>query len=297
MAVEDQSPIHDLRSRVGSFDNEVMGFIRGYEATPADDSIFSDARSRGLRVESLVTAWSVSLQLLELVSEHVSLFRASLDEPFAPMACGTCVRGLLEASAATCRLLDTSLDDRDRIGRVFAIRYQEMRRHERFLRATGRADEYLRVRLEKVVKEASALGYELVKDRRGRQIGLVETPPSATDIIRDVLDEERLYRLLSEVAHGMTWAIRQVCFEIVPKAPAPPEIGGVHVTSMTKVIKLPHLESLVEAMAKAYSRSVWAVSDFAGWDLHVLSRILDSGYEALDLPTHVRLWRTDTEAP
>ena len=295
MTVENESPIHDLRARVGRFADEVVTFIQAYEATPADDSMFSAARSRGLRVESLVTAWSMSLQLLELVSEHVSLFRASLDEPFAPMACGTCVRGMLEASAATCRLLDTSLDARDRIGRVFAIRHHELRRHRSFLRATSRSDEDLVLRLEEVVSEARQLGYEAIVDRRGRQIGLVEKPPSATDVIRDVLDEERLYRLLSEVSHGTTWAIRKVCFEIVPNAPVRSEIGGVPVTLMTKVSNLSHLESLVEAVAKAYSRSVWAISDFAAWDLDLLSRILDRAFEDLGLSTGLRFWRTHLE--
>ena len=180
---------------------------------------------------------------------------------------------------------------------MFAIRYHEIRRHQTFLRATIGSEKDLAKKLDNVVTEALRLGYEPVVDRRGRQIALVERPPSATAVIRDVLDEEKLYRLLSEVAHGTSWAIRQVCFETAPNPPSRVWIGGVPVNSMEKVIKLPHLESLVEAVAKAYSRSVWAVSDFAAWDLDLLGRILDSGYDDLDLSTDSRFWRSYCEKP
>ena len=50
--------------------------------------------------------------------------------------------------------------------------------------------------------------------------------PSATDVIKQMLDEEEMYRLLSAVTHGHNWAIRGLVFSPVLEGDLRPDVGG-----------------------------------------------------------------------
>ena len=167
------------------------------------------------REESLHTASSMASHLLESVGDHAALFCKSLEPPVAIIASCSCVRSMLEPSALIGWLLDPEIDGRERVGRVFALRYRELDQQVKVYIASGARDEVLErmQRIDEVEKQARRGGYDPVRSKKGKRIGIGQVTPAATDVIRDVLDQEVQYRLLSAVAHNQTWATRWLAFE------------------------------------------------------------------------------------
>lgn len=165
--------------------------------------------------ELVYSASSIAVPLIEMGADHLSVFRKILIEPVEVSATWTYVRSMLESCAVATWLLDPSIDAQSRVSRVFAVRYEGLEQQVTFARTGGfsAADiDAQKSRIDYVERDAQALGFKRIDDRKGNRIGIAEVMPSATDLIKITLNEDRMYRALSAVAHGHHWAIRQLCY-------------------------------------------------------------------------------------
>lgn len=282
-----------MREELPRFCDEIRSFHadHGNDLAPGSPAVHEQAVSPC--PESLVTAWCMAAQLIELGGEHVTVFVKTITEPMEPIACWTCVRSMLESCALASWLLDPSIDERTRLGRVFAIRHEEMEQCWKYVRATGGSGEDLQSieeRIGEVEQVALKLGYPPIVNKRGKRFGIGQKMPSATEVIKLMLDEEEMYRLLSAVTHGHGWAIRVLGFSPVHEGDLRPDVGGVPVAMFKKTVDVDKLALLGLTAAGAFAKPVWDKCNYAGWNKERLIGVLDSTFDKLRLSSRKRFW-------
>ena len=82
---------------------------------PLLGSPFDKELSASQRKESLVSAWSMAVTLIESGGEHMRAFVKTITEPMLPIACWTCIRSMLEPCARAAWLLAPAIDGDMRI--------------------------------------------------------------------------------------------------------------------------------------------------------------------------------------
>ena len=202
-----------MRETLSRFYDEIRSFHadHGNDLAPGSPAVHEQAASR--RPQSLVTAWSQSALLIELGSEHITAFVKTITEPVAVLACLTCIRSMLEPCALASWLLDPRIDAHTRVGRTFALRYEGLEQQLKLVRADGGSENDLQEiqgtkdRIDEVDHDALKIGFAPIVNKNGKRTGIGESMPSATGVIKLMLDEEFMYRLLSAVTHGHNWAL------------------------------------------------------------------------------------------
>ena len=241
-----------MREALSRFCNEVRSFHadHGNDLTPGSPAVNEYASSA--RPQSLVTAWCQAAQLIESGSEHVTAFVKTITEPMELIAYWTCVRSMLESCALASWLLDPRIDGHTRVGRAFALRYAGLEQQLKLIRTDVESENYLQEiqgtkdRIDEVEQDALETGYAPIAKM-----------PSATDVIKQMLDEEEIYRLLSAVTHGHNWAIRGLVFSPVLEGDLKPDVGGVSVTMFKKAVGVDKLAVLGLIAAEAFAKPVW----------------------------------------
>ena len=122
-----------MRGAVSTFCTEIVNFIQTQGAEPAPASQAETEQAVFPRPESVVTARSFATSLVESGGEHTMAFVKTITEPVEPIACGTCVRSMLEPCSLAAWLLDPSIDARTRVGRAFALRYEGMKQQLKYV--------------------------------------------------------------------------------------------------------------------------------------------------------------------
>ena len=114
--------------------------------------------------------------------------------------------------------------------------------------------------------------------------------PSATEVIKLMLDEESTYRLLSAVTHGHSWALIGLGFRPVFEGDLSPYVGGISVAMFEKTVNVTSLALFGLIMAKAFAKPVWDKCNYAGWNKERLIRVLDSTFDELLAKPTERFW-------
>lgn len=283
-----------LRGALTHLDKEVGAYMQSQGIDPAPGSQAATERTTYPRAESLYTVSAIGSMLLESVGEHVSLLIKGMTEPIEPLACWTCVRSMLESSSIAAWLFDPRVDAQKRVGRAYALRYEGLEEQVKFGRAANLSATELQ-KLENLVDErtrdAIKLGFPTVADQRGRQIGIAERMPSATEIIKTMLDEECAYRLLSAVAHGHVWAILRLGFEPLGIQPSQCE-DGPRITAIEKFAgSVEGYGYLVARAAKSLAFPLWHQCLYFGWDKVRLAETLEGVYDQMHGQPAIRFWR------
>ena len=246
------------------------------------------------RPESLHTAHGQACMLVEVTADQLTAFIKTVSEPVETIAPYTSVRSLLEAAALGCWLLDPTIDATTRVSRSLALRYEGLLQQKKWARSAGEDPAKAQDRLNTVAEVADLLGYPPVNDSRGKRRGAGTTMPSVTDIIRDMLNEEPLYRLLSAVAHGHHWAIQKLSFALVPSRDSTSAISGASLHGVTKEANVVGMAMLVFESAVALSRTTWYHGLYLGWERNRLVDVLESGFDRLNANASTRFWRGAT---
>lgn len=199
-----------VRDALTTLYDDTATFVQKYDSRPSAGSQADVEAMSIFPHEPIVNAWSLGLQLIEAGGEHVPGFVDAIIEPVLPIVAWTCVRSMLEPCALAAWLLDPGIDIRTRMGRTFALRYEGIEQQIKYARASGKmaALGILAARLDKIEQDALAAGSARVVDARGRRVGAGVRMPSATEVIEAMLNDGLAYRMLSAVAHGHSWAIR-----------------------------------------------------------------------------------------
>jgi hypothetical protein len=287
-------PFGRLRDGLSALRDELANYVRanGYEPrpqSPAERELTSFPRP-----ESVHTAHGQACMLVEVTADQLTAFIKTVSEPVETIAPYTCVRALLEAAALSCWILDPGVDARIRVSRSLALRYEGILQQQKWARAAGEDPSKASTRLDEVAKVAESLGYQPIKDARGQHCGAGMRMPSVTELIRDVLDEEPLYRLLSAVAHGHHWAIHQLSFALAPSQDSVSPISGANLRGVTKQANVVGFAMLVIAGAIALARTAWYHALYLGWDCSTLAALLERRFDRLSATDAVRFWRAAT---
>ena len=243
----------------------------------------------------IMTSWSSSFFLIELGFEHLSSLDRTMEDPLCPLACGTCVRSMLESCSIASWLLQPNITPHERIGRGYAYRYSGMEQYAKYLRENHPESselDRLENRICDVERGAISLGYPKITDKRGRRIGIGQRMPSATEIIKLMLVNGGYYRILSAISHGHVWAIRSLGFALVDSPDLPTSISGDSLIPHTKIANPLYLKLLGLITVEAVSRSVWNRCLYGGWDKERLAQILDVVAGRIGLKSNHRFWRT-----
>lgn len=259
---------------------------KGLSASALDGSVAADEQDRvsksNQQSASLLTVKTTCLELLESGMEHVqALGRITIPDSLI-LASATCVRSTLEPCALVLWLLDSNVDEQERIGRVLAFRYAGQEESRKFAKSANliKDERHAKDRINEIINDANGRGYRILKNRQGKKIGVHIHVPSTTNLIDEYLDEEELYRLLSAVAHGHEWAIRSFAFQ---QARQPTMVvDGVPATAFLKRRNDPRIISWLAIMiAKAFSMAAIAYGNYLGWEGTELDRIRSAEDELL----------------
>lgn len=241
------------------------------------------------RRESVMTAYSQGTSLIEVVADHAIAFTRTVTEPVLSIAPWTCIRALIEASALACWLFDLKIDVRMRIQRSLAFRYEGLSQQVKYVRAMqGEGSSFIKkvvARIEDVEHIALKLGFLKVENRKRERIGIGQQMPGTTEIVRNMLNEEPNYRLLSAVAHAHHWVLQQLSFRLSDEQ-------GNSLEEVEDQDKGRFLEKNIEPSAVAYLCAL-AGKYFAkplkykfilfGWNVRRLEDILDAAFAELGI--------------
>jgi hypothetical protein len=246
--------------------------------------------------DSIMSALCFGDLALEFAADHLAAFARLLSEPVETLACFTCIRSMLETTAMGTWVLDPALKSNDRVARVFAIRFDAIVQQLKFARCYSvetQKIQSLEARLRMIEQEASDLGYPQFRSRDNKTItGVGVRMPSATDLIRDIHNNEWLYRMLSAVAHGHHWAIVQLGYRDATQDAGPVFAGGIPVSPYEKRVYVDGLAIVGLHGFLAFARLIWNHARFCGRDLLQLEEILEDVADKMTAKPTVRFWRS-----
>ncbi len=265
---------------------------QSHNGEPAADSQADKDRAEVGSDELVDGAWYLGGLLLDFGAQHVSALTKILVEPVEVIVCWTCVRSMLESSALSAWFLDPSIDARTRVARVFAYRYAGLRQQLTYARTSGAGPVEIQSasdRIDKVEKDALAVGFRKVQDRNGRRIGIGTKMPSTTDLIALVLDRGVDYRICSAVAHGHHWAIHQLGYQTVD---GEADVDGLRTTRLETSTDIAWIALLGVRAFTALARPLWNQCGYGGWEVSKLDELLDNAADKLEMSKAIRFWRS-----
>lgn len=292
MPATDQEILNSLRIVLSRFYEQVAKYRQAQGHQFATDSQADQEMKGFARTESLVTCTALAGQLIESSGEHVTAFVKTITEPMEPIACWTCVRSMMETSSIAAWLLDPKVDAKTRVGRTFALRYEGLDQHLKFCRTAKIAPTEIaneEKRMHSVEDTALTLGYPKLRGKDGKRTGIGQVMPSATEMIKMMLDEEISYRLLSAVAHGHHWAIVRLGF--APAHGPDINIGGVLAKPFQKAVNVEGIAWLAKISAKAFALPLWNQCLYNGWDKARLAGVLDTMANAIPVKKMECFWQ------
>ena len=166
------------------------------------------------RTESIQTAFFIASESLIAANDYLKALDTLVDHKIFSVAPWACARGMIEAAAISTWLLDKAIDSKERVSRSLSLRYAslteqiKMARYDRNNALIQRIEE----RIEDIEKIAISLGYELVRDKNNRRIGIGQKKPNITSLVERQFGEEILFRILSGMAHSTYTTLASLSF-------------------------------------------------------------------------------------
>jgi hypothetical protein len=281
-----------LRRVLAEFHQNLGNFVSSHGPEPSANSPGAKEHAQFPGSSSLVTAMASVWQLIELGGDHVTLLVKALTEPMVPIAFFTTLRSMLESCALATWLLDPTIDAQGRIKRMTALRFSGLIERQKFTQAKNIPSENEKIakHIEKVIDEANRLGLEVRRDGkvRSKVIFVGQSMPTATEMIRTMLDEELNYRLLSGVAHGHAWAIFSLAYKTID-VPSESKIGGVPIHLTVKRVP-EYVNQLAFSAAKALATPAWYQCRYLGWNDSQLASIFEQTFDELWIKPEERFW-------
>lgn len=240
------------------------------------------------------TAISQGRLLLEATADQMMAFWRTTQEPSQAIAPWTCVRSELESAALCAWLLDPGIDMKTRAGRSLAFRYEGIRQEQKLASCHGNypTSSELEQRIAHLESLASRLGFGKVRNCHGKRIGVAMQMPSATEAVRDMLDAESFYRMLSGMAHAHSWAVHKLGVVACDSVPGG-EVSacGAEWHALEKGLTFQSVVFLCVTAAESFIKSAWHMWLLSGWNCTVIRNILDESADLLDLKCDRRIWR------
>ncbi len=224
--------------------------------------------------------------------DHLSLFVRLLTSPVDPLTSCTIVRSLLETAAIGAWVVDPNVDTVTRVSRTYAIRFESIIQQLKVLQCTRgipQSDiEKTASRVDFLANDAALHGVNV--ERVKGKVKLVGTRKlGPTDMIKEVLDAEWIYRLLSAVAHGHHWALREIGFIKLDAADQTSAGGALfQKRNFTEAVLLVGLYGFL-----AYSRLLWNVIGYRELSRLPFEELLEATTDRIGVAKDLRFWRTE----
>jgi hypothetical protein len=282
-----------MRQWLTYFHEQSASFIADYGGLPKPHSQVLTEQSNYPDPEKVVSACALGMQLIEFGSDHLSAFVKITTEPIEQVAAWTCVRSMLEGCSLSAWLLDPTIDAHTRVKRTFALRYEGMVSQLKFMRVSDFSEQdqqKARDRLDGIEQEAIAAGFPAVQNIKGERIGIGQKMPSATEMIQTVLNDGKMYCLLSAVSHAHAYAIRGLNY--LRFEPSDDELGNVPIMAFKKNVNVPGLALLGLSTSMAMARPLWNLCLSFGWDKLQFEEILERTFDGLEVRYDRRFWRS-----
>ena len=287
------SHVESVRSAIRMLLERSKVFLHECPTEPIEGSIVARELASVQR-ESIVTALTFGDLAAEFAVDHLSSYVKIISEPIETLACFTCIRSMLETTAIGAWILDPTITSFGRIARVFAMRFDAMDQELKFGRCAGVATQdiqRLEARLNTVEADAIGLGCRKFRNKKGKIYAIGAVMPSATEMIRDVLNDEWTYRLLSAVAHGHHWALRPLGFADATAQYGHLSVSGIAVTPFARKVNVEGIGITGLSGILAFARLMWNKAQYNGWDLLRLEKIFEDVADEIHAGESVRFWR------
>ncbi|MBX7131335.1 MAG: hypothetical protein K1X67_01520 [Fimbriimonadaceae bacterium] len=229
------------------------------------------------------TAHSLGMFLSDVASDQLLSF-AKLTRPVA-LTVGplTCVRSLIEASALSMWILDSSVDVKCRVARGLAYRYDGLVQQGKL---NGIDQIKVAARRQVLENEADGFGFPAIVSKGGIRNGAGCHFPNYVDLARGTLRRgEESYRLLSACVHGHFWALKDLGYRVIPR---PDDLTGQALEKHQD----PTVVVFVGCIAvEAYVGTVLSLWKLFGWEQSTLHQLLEVHYERMGLSPKLYTWR------
>lgn len=276
-----------------NFHKKTAEFINSHGLEPNSGSLGAIELQTFERTESILTAYSQGVTLIEVAADHLYALTRTLTEPMSSIAPWTLARAVLESSALSCWILTTKISAKSRVSRSFALRYEGFFQHLNYLRASGQFIEATKLneRIEEVEALALTMGFSKLRNAKGNRTGIGQVMPSITDIIRDTLGEEANYRLLSAMAHGHHWAFGPLSFKKIGAT----DIQRNPIMIMEKYMPVEAVLWLCSNVIIYFTQPIKLQSELYGWEMEQLNVFIHSAFNEMGIHPDSGLWHGQQE--
>jgi hypothetical protein len=254
-------------------------FFESQGLDPTVNSIADKELQEFRRPESLFTAYSQGVSLIEVAADHLIAFTKSITEPAQSIAPWTIARAVLEASALSSWLLDTQINAHERVKRSLALRYEGLSQQVKFVQSLGQSAEFVNKRIEEIELMAEGLGFQKLRNRKNERNGIGQVMPYITDVIRDTLDEESNFRLYSAMTHSHHWAYSQLSFRKVDET----TFQENKAVLMEKHLSLESVWWLCGNVTRYFSQPIKYRCKVYGFDLESINIIIDDVFKGIGI--------------
>jgi hypothetical protein len=217
--------------------NKYSAFTPGKGITEKEYLAADEKHKKGL-----INSYDLGGLLLIVAFDHIMSFLRTINEPILAVAPWTCARSIVESSGLSSWFTNIKIDSLERIKRGYSYRYNGIIEQIKIFQVMNdpKAIEDTKEINEKIIREAIDLGIDPVVDKKCKVCGIGFRMPPITQIIREELDEEAFYRILSSTIHGYSWSLTQISFARITMGDRPIIDKKLHPNS---IILLCHLIS------------------------------------------------------
>ena len=128
--------------------------------------------------------------------------------------------------------------------------------------------------MDELAAEAAGLGFKVRPDKHGAAIGIDPQFPGPTELVKDVLGEDVLYRIASGVAHSHDYAITRLGYKLDDsrRVDHPGAVGNE--VAMTKHMSFEQIFGLYIEAAEKFTVPIGHLTQLFGWNMNRLESIV-----------------------
>lgn len=278
--------------------NEFCQLINNHSNQYIEDSItFTEFQSYSCP-NSVATSYNQASVLFEAGLDQLLAFIKTIKEPTQTIAPFTCARAIIESSALASWLFDPKIGVAERVARGFAFQYQGLDQQKKFVQSLDdeKKEERTNFAIAQIENtEAIALnqGFQVLRDR-DKRTGIGKIMPGSTEIIRDTMDKESTYRLLSAIIHGHQWALHHLSFRTVNSEDLAFDKNVTFVGPVIeKYLSVDAKSFLCQEVFICLARPIWYKYELFGWNRDQLRGILDKTSNVIKVKEELRFWKLD----
>ncbi len=164
--------------------------------------------------DHVASAIAMGVVLREVAADNLMGIQRVLTEPIMTFAPFVLYRNLIEMSAMSIWFLSTGIHEVERTKRILTYRNEALKEELKYSHSINDQELAAKVseRIQKLQEKAVAISIDPKRNIKNEILGYGIVMPSRTEVIKDSLGDESVYRLFSAVSHGQLWAIIQSSF-------------------------------------------------------------------------------------